>query len=171
MSDNLNIPVGTKALIFSKLYYGVLSKNLESLDIERYYSILYFLHTNNGCSQQWICNNLAIDKTAMVKVMDYLIEADYVRRKVNPDDRREHFVVLTKKGMKRTEEIVKSFNAIDRDLFSSVSKEDKETFLRMLNSLSLKLEEMPGNDLFFNYRKTAKKNLNKKTKVRNEKNS
>jgi DNA-binding MarR family transcriptional regulator len=171
MNDNLNIPVGTKALIFSKLYYGVLSKNLEGLDIERYYSILYFLQTNNGCSQQCICNNLAIDKTAMVKVMDYLIAADYVRRKVNPDDRREHFVMLTKKGMKRTDEIVKSFNTIDKELFSNVAKEDKEIFLSTLNALSLKLEEMPGNDLFFNYRKTAKKNLTKKTKVRNEKNS
>src|ERR1044071_8323646 len=123
MSDNLNIPVGTKALIFSKLYYGVLSKNLENLDIERYYSILYFLHGNNGCSQQHICNNLAVDKTAMVKVMDYLIKADYVRRKVNPYDRREHFIVLTKKGMKRTEEIVRSFNAIDKEMFSNISKE------------------------------------------------
>ena len=54
------IPIGTKALILSKYYYGVLSKSLENIDSERYFSILYFLNENNGCNQQCICNNLAI---------------------------------------------------------------------------------------------------------------
>ena len=108
MKEVLDIPVGTKALILSKLYYGVLSKNLESLDIERYYSVLHYLHYHNGASQQSICNKLAIDKTAMVKVIDYLIKADYVERKVNPADRREHFVTLSKKGIKQTELVVKA---------------------------------------------------------------
>ena len=41
-----DIPVGTRALILSKYYYGVLSKSLENLEIERYYSVLYFLFEN-----------------------------------------------------------------------------------------------------------------------------
>jgi len=168
-----DIPVGTRALILSKLYYGVLSRSLEELDIERYFSILYFLNENNGCNQQCICNNLAIDKTAMVKVIDYLIKAGYVTRKVNPEDRREHFVVLTKKGQKHTEEIVKSFNAIDEQIFSVISKSDKTTFTRVLNLLSDKLRILPGNDLFFNYKKTAVRPLKKRliprmTKVKQE---
>ena len=100
MPTNANyakLSVGTKALILSKLYYSVLSKSLENLDVERYYSILFFLNEHNGCNQQNICNNLAIDKTAMVKVIDHLIKVGFVDRNVNPDDRREHFIVLTKK--------------------------------------------------------------------------
>lgn len=152
----MDIPVGTKALILSKLYYGVLSKSLEDLDIERYFSILYFLDQNNGCSQQCICNNLAIDKTAMVKVIDYLIKADYIKREVNPEDRREHFIVLTKKGQKRTEEIVNSFNAIDNEMFSGVSKKEVDTFNKILDKVSANLKNMPRTDLFFNYKKTTK---------------
>lgn len=152
----MDIPVGTKALILSKLYYGVLSKSLEELDIERYFSILYFLDQNNGCSQQCICNNLAIDKTAMVKVIDYLIKADYIKREVNPEDRREHFIVLTKKGQKRTQEIVSSFNAIDKEMFSDVSKKDIDTFNKILDKVSANLKNMPRTDLFFNYKKTTK---------------
>lgn len=152
----MDIPVGTKALILSKLYYGVLSKSLEELDIERYFSILYFLEQNNGCSQQCICNNLAIDKTAMVKVIDYLINADYIKREVNPEDRREHFIVLTKKGQKRTEEIVSSFNVIDNEMFSGVSKKDVDTFNKVLDQVSENLKNMPRTDLFFNYKKTTK---------------
>lgn len=151
-----DIPVGTRALILSKLYYGVLSKSLEDLDIERYFSILYFLNDNNGCNQQCICNNLAIDKTAMVKVIDYLMKAGYIARKVNPGDRREHFIVLTKKGKLRSEDIVKSFDAIDAQIFGSVSKNDRDVFLKVMNRLSDNLKMLPGDDLFFNYRKTGR---------------
>lgn len=153
------IPVGTQALILSKFYYGVISKTLEDLDIERYFSILYFLSENNGCNQQCICNHLAIDKTAMVKVIDYLIKADYVKRTVNPNDRRQHFITLTKKGQKRTEEIVKAFNNLDDEIFASVSKKDKAMFISVLSLLTINLKAFPANDLFFNYKRTSKKEL------------
>lgn len=147
----MDIPVGTRALILSKLYYGVLSKSLEKLDIERYFSILYFLNENNGCSQQRICNNLAIDKTAMVKVINYLMKAGYIDRQINPEDRREHFIVLTKKGQKHTDEIVKSFNSIDERIFFSVSKSDRTTFIKVLNQLSDNLKTLPGDTISINY--------------------
>jgi MarR family transcriptional regulator, transcriptional regulator for hemolysin len=152
-----NVPVGTKALIFSKWYYGVLSKNLENIDTDRYYSVLYFLHYHNGCCQQHICNNLAIDKTAMVKVIDHLIKKGLVDRNVNPNDRREHFIVLTKKGSKQSEEIVKAFQAIDDKIFSSVTKQERQLFEKVLSTLSVNLKDLPSNDLFFNYKKTARK--------------
>jgi len=151
-----DIPVGTKALILSKYYYGVLSKRLEGIEVERYYSILYFLQENNGCTQQHICNHLATDKTAMVKVIKYLAEAGYVSRKMNENDKREHRIALTKKGIYRTKEIVNCFNAIDKQIFSIINKKERETFLVVLEKLSGHLQGLPGNDLFFNYKKTKK---------------
>ena len=151
------VPVGTQALILSKLYYGVLTKSLENLDIDRYYSILYFLNNNNGCSQQFICNHLAIDKTAMVKVIDYLIKANCIIREVNPIDRREHVVILTKKGQKHTEEIVKSFNAIDETLFSGISKSDRAAFTKVMTVVTGNLKELPGDVISFNCTKANKK--------------
>lgn len=160
MPTNINyakLSVGTKALILSKLYYSVLSKSLEDLDVERYYSILFFLNENNGCNQQCICNNLAVDKTAMVKVIDYLIKVGFVDRNVNPDDRREHFIVLTKKGLKQTAEIVKAFQDIDKEIFSSIPKEEQAIFNNVMCKLSSKLKQLPANDLFFNYKQTARR--------------
>ena len=149
--------VGVKALILSKLYYSVLSKSLESLDVERYFSILNFLHDNNGCNQQCICDNLAIDKTAMVKVIDYLIKANFVERKLNPNDRREYFIVLTKRGLKQTKEIVNAFKRIDEKIFTNTSKQDQLIFHKMLGLISAKLKELPATDLFFNIKKTRNK--------------
>jgi MarR family transcriptional regulator for hemolysin len=153
---DLKLPVGTRALIMSKLYYGVLSRSLEDLDIERYYSVLHFLSANNGCSQQCICNHLAIDKTAMVKVIDTLVEGGYISKKVNPKDRREHFITLTKKGLRYTDKIVRSFQAIDDEIFAGVSDRDKAVFNRVLGSMSSRLKALPYNDLFFNYKKTGR---------------
>jgi len=153
---NSDIPVGTKALILSKYYYGVLSKSLEGLEVERYFSILYFLKENNGCTQQHICNNLAIDKTAMVKVIDYLTGAGYVVKTVNKKDRREYFIELTKIGLQRTKDIVKCFKAIDEKMFANINAQEQAVFLQVLEKLSSSLKEMPSNDLFFNYKKTQK---------------
>ncbi len=152
------LPIGTKALILSKLYYSVLSKKLESIDVERYYSILFFLMDNNGCSQQQICNNLAIDKTAMVKIIDYLVKIGYIRKKTNLKDRREHFIELTKKGINQTKQIVKSFNTLDEELFSDISINKKNIFNEVICNLSTKLKNLPATDLFFDYKKTKRKN-------------
>ncbi len=154
----VQLPIGTKALILSKLYYSVLSKKLESIDVERYYSILFFLMDNNGCSQQQICNNLAIDKTAMVKIIDYLVNIGYIRKKTNLKDRREHFIELTKKGINQTKQIVKSFNTLDEELFSDISINKKNIFNEVICNLSTKLKNLPATDLFFDYKKTKRKN-------------
>lgn len=152
----MDLPVGTKALILSKWYYGVLSKTLEHLDVDRYYSILYFLNENDGCTQQHICNNLAIDKTAMVKVIDCLIKMGMVQRKINPDDRRQQLIILTKKGIKQTAEVVNAFETLDAEIFSNVATADKDIFIKVLCQLSSNLKTLPSNDLFFNYQKTIK---------------
>lgn len=156
-THELEIPIGTQALIFSKHYYSVLSKHLESIDIERYYAVLYFIYKNRNCKQQEISNSLGIDKSAMVKVIDYLIKTGFVDRNINPNDRREHFIVFTKKGLRQTEVIVNSFDEIDKEMFSEIKENDKEIFLEVLAHLTTHLSSLPATDLFFNYKKTARK--------------
>lgn len=155
--EQFETPLGTRALIFSKRYYGVLSKTLENIDVERYYSVLYYIQKQEGnCCQQSICNQLAIDKTAMVKILDSLTKAGFIERKTNPKDRREHVVVLSAKGKKQTKEIEKAFKNLDRELFNGISEKDKRVFLEVLSRSTENLTQLPANDLFFNYKKTKK---------------
>ncbi len=153
----MEIPVGTKMFIVSKLYYGVLSKSLENLDTERYFAVLHYIQNNNGCCcQQNICDQLAIDKTAMVKILDVLTKAGFTERKTNPKDRREHFISLSEKGKKQTKEITKAFQKLDLEMFNGVSEKDKLTFMNVLSRTSENVKQLPANDLFFNYKKTKK---------------
>lgn len=155
---NNELPVGTRALILSKLYYGALSKSLDNLDVERYYSVLFFLYNHQNCCQQVVCDNLRIDKTAMVKVLDYLSKAGYIERTTNPADRREHFIRLSKKGEKQTKKIVQSFDSIDEKAFLNISEGERKTFLKVMQLVCKNLDTLPSDDLFFNYKKTKAKN-------------
>lgn len=157
VKQDIEIPTGTRTLIVSKLYYGILSKKLEKAEIERYFSILYFIRNNNGCCcQQDICDTLYIDKTAMVKVLDTLSKAGMIERKTNPKDRRQYYISLSKKGQAKTKELSKTFSEIEEELFRNVSVKDRETFITVLDQLTGNLESVPKNDLFFNYKKTRK---------------
>lgn len=159
--NTIEIPTGTKTLIFSKLYYGVLTKNLAKLDIDRYFAVILFLNANEKSCQQTICNNLMMDKAAMVKVLDYLTKAGYIHRITNPNDRREHFIELTEKGIKKSKEIIKSVNEIEQKAFSGVSKKDAVIFNKVLHSLSNNIKELPSTNLFFNYKNTKNKPIKK----------
>ena len=64
--------------------------------------------------------------------------------------------MLTKKGQKRTEEIVRSFTVLDKEMFSGVSKKEVDTFNKILDKVAANLKNMPRTDLFFNYKKTTK---------------
>lgn len=150
------LPIGTETLILSKLYYGVLNKSLEHLDVERYYSVLIYLHDHKKCCQQTICNDLMIDKTAMVKVLDYLSKNGYIERKTNPEDRREHFISLSAKGLQGTKEILKAIRLIEKNTFKGISEHERNSFKRVLLQMTTNLKEMPSNDLFFNYKRTKK---------------
>lgn len=152
--EDIKLPVGTQAFILSKMYYGALTKSLENMDIERYFSVLYFLHNNKNCCQQVVCDNLKIDKTAMVKVMDYLSKAGFVERKTNPKDRREHFITLSKKGEKQTKEIVKSFNKLDESSFNGISPAERKAFEKVMLKVCDNLKELPADHLTFNYKKS-----------------
>ncbi len=153
----IEIPIGTKTMILSKIYYGVLSKDLEETEAERYFTILYYIQNNNGCCcQQDICDSLYLDKTAMVKKLDSLAKAGFIERKVNPDDRRQHYVSLSKKGVQETKKIVKSFAAIDKKMFTNISGKDKNTFKKVLEKLTENLKDVPKNELLFKYKKPKK---------------
>jgi MarR family transcriptional regulator for hemolysin len=151
----IKIPIGTKTLILSKLYYGILSKSLEKLDTDRYYAILNYIQNNNGCCcQQNICDSLFVDKTAMVKILDSLTKSGLIERKVNPEDRRQHYILLSKKGEKQTKEITKTFSIIEKQMFRDISENDKHTFKTVLEHITENLKGIPKNDLFFDYKKT-----------------
>jgi MarR family transcriptional regulator for hemolysin len=153
-----SLPFGRSLAILAKTYFGALTKRLEHLEIERHYSILIFIeNAKEGCTQQCICDCLKIDKVTMVGTLDYLIKKKFVKKTINPDDRREHFIRLTDKAIKILPEIHKAIEGLNNEAFKGMSKEKQKDVYQALHLLQTNLDPLPSQKIYINYKKAARK--------------
>lgn len=160
MSANLceSLPFGRSLAILAKSYYGALTKRLEHLEIERYYSILILIEDSEGaCTQQYICDKLKMDKVSMVRIMDYLIEKKFVKKNLNPNDRREYLVELSKKATNLLPEIHAAIDEVNKAAFKGVSKEKQRELYSQLSLVQQNLDQQPSQKIFINYKKANKR--------------
>ena len=98
----------------TKQYIGTLSAKLEGVPVQRYYYPLYIIGKSSGkiCQQQ-LADQLLMDKVSIVRILNALTEDGYIERKVNPEDRREHLLHITKKGKPWVKSIENSLKETD----------------------------------------------------------
>jgi len=160
MSENPileKIPLGRSLSLLAKTYFGALTKRLEHLEIERHYSVLIVIEgAGEGCTQQHICKSMRIDKVSMVRIIDYLIEKKYVKKLLNENDRREHFIALTPKARKIMPEIYTEIEGLNDVAFKGISKEKRKEFYRQMALIYTNTEDLPAHKFFVNYKKAPK---------------
>ena len=148
-------PLGRRFGLLMRLYFGALTKKLEALDIDRHYSILILLEASEeNCSQQYISNLLKIDKASMVRVIDYLVKKGYIRRGVNPKDRREHHICLTEKARRMLPKIHKAINSLNETATAGLTASQIKSFHAGLDQLTLNLLDEPAHTIIVNVKKT-----------------
>ncbi len=147
-------PLGRRFGLLMRLYFGALTKKLEALDIDRHYSILILLESSEqDCCQQDISNILKIDKTSMVRMIDYLVKKGYIKRLVNPKDRREHRVCLTPKARKTLPRIHKAIDELNDIATLGLSSRQLKSFYDGLDTLTDNLASEPGHTIIVNFTK------------------
>jgi MarR family transcriptional regulator, transcriptional regulator for hemolysin len=159
MNESLitSLPFGRSLAVLAKTYFGALTSRLEHLEIERHYSVLIFIEgATRGCTQQCICDCLKIDKVSMVGILDYLIKKKYIKKTVNPDDRREHLIELTLKAKKTLPEIHQAIDSLNREAFKGLTKDEQKTLYAFINKIQLNLDPLPSNKIYINYKKAPK---------------
>jgi DNA-binding MarR family transcriptional regulator len=140
-----NFPLGRKLGLLSRLYYGALLKRFEGMAIEKHYSVLIILDSEKGkCSQQHISDLLGIDKATMVRMIDYLVKKDCVKREDDPSDRRAYNIRLTPKGKRMLPKIHKGMKALNEAAQDGLSAKDREAFGRILDRLYINLVREPS---------------------------
>lgn len=153
------LPFGRCLAILTKSYFGALTKRLEHLEIERYYSILILIENSpNGCSQQYICDHLKMDKVSMVRIIEYLTNKKFVKKVLNPLDRREYFVMLTSKAIKTMPQIHQAISDVTNEAMRGISKQDQKIMYNSLSAIQKNLESLPSQKIYINYKKASKKN-------------
>jgi MarR family transcriptional regulator, transcriptional regulator for hemolysin len=156
-------PLGRSLSLLAKIYFGALTKRLEHLEIERHYSVLIFIEgIKEGCTQQYICDSLKIDKVSMVRILDYLIKKKFVKKVVNSKDRREHFVELTPKAEKVMLEIHAEIKNLNNIAFKGLSKQKQKEFYKNIALIYENVKELPAHKFFVNYKKANKEKNHEK---------
>jgi len=141
-------PLSKNLGLVAKMYLGVLSKLLDHLDIEKHFGILVMIEQcEQGCTQQYIANANRIDKASMVRIIDVLVERELIERMVNPEDRREHRIVLTEKAKKMMPELHKGIQELNKLCMHNLSQVEMEMFSKTLCVISDNLKNLPAHEI------------------------
>lgn len=130
---------------------SILSKRIKHLDINRYYYPLTLIYLNSGkLSQKALAELLDKDKSAIVTIIDVLSETGYVKRVVNPGDRREHLISTTAKAEKEVPQIIAAYHDLNADLTKDITAQEMDVFFKVLQQMKMNMQpflnQEAGND-------------------------
>jgi DNA-binding MarR family transcriptional regulator len=148
------LPLGRHLSLVTKMYVGALSKKLEHLELKKNYSILILIENSEAkCTQQFLCDFLKIDKASMVRIIDDFVKKKYLKRAVNPNDRREHRLELTPKAKKIMPEIYSGIKELNSKAMSGLNKKQAQDFYKSISVINANLSKEPANQIIINYKK------------------
>jgi DNA-binding MarR family transcriptional regulator len=143
----LHMPLGKICSMVTKPYYGALTKKMESLKLEKNFSVLILLEENKDCTQQYIASTLQIDKVSMVKIIDGFTKQGLVKRTQNPKDRREYFVELTPKGQKILPAIHKAIKELNDIAFKDFTQKERDAFDKAIIKVYHNVKHFPSSHI------------------------
>lgn len=115
-------PLGRITGRISRVFFGALQNRLSHLDIERSFYPLLLIHAGkNELTQQELANELMTDKVQVVRIVNYLSKAGYVKRVQNQKDKRQYKLYLTNKGEEAIPHIQQVVNELSNIAFQKIS--------------------------------------------------
>lgn len=152
------IPLGLNFSLLAKKYVGIINKRLNKLSIDRYYYIIALIDASDEpITQQDLANRFSIDKAAVVGIVAYLSNHNYIKRTVNPKDRRQYILKLTPKGKKVVPEIYKVYKEVNQIALEGIEQKDVDKFYYMLEKICENFSHIPSENFFLKFTKTKSK--------------
>ncbi|MBC7429323.1 MAG: MarR family transcriptional regulator [Bacteriovorax sp.] len=97
--------------------------------------VLYVLCTGAVTNQLTLGQDLGIDKATIVKIIDKLEQLNFVKREVDPTDRRSKLLSITPKGKKILDKIASVKKEVEELIFKDFSKEEKDQLTKLVPKL------------------------------------
>lgn len=104
--------------------------------------VMLTLASEPGVTAAEITNRWAIEKMAVNRAIQRLVDNGHVSRTRDPDDRRSYRLALTAKGDKLYEKIAPHANKRYRELVSSVSNDELRSLVATLQKMIRRAEEL-----------------------------
>lgn len=146
-----------KLSILAKKYFGILTYHASDKTIDKYQTMLRMIVKHQGVSQQDLANMTDVDKSSIVRIVDYLESKGLVERKENPDDRRAYLITPTSKAYAVAESMGRDYQMVNDWAFKGFSKTEREVFYTMLERISQNIMPIPSDQYIVQYLKTLGK--------------
>lgn len=146
-------PIGHTFIVLSKYYLVLLDEQLKKSPLEKYHYPFWYIAQNSGnLNQQQMAESLDIDKVAVVRMIDYFEKIGFVERKMNPADRRCHYLHITELGKSYVKPIEDALKAVDL-LFFEEMKSKCTSWHNELIALSNKFKGISKDKITFEFKR------------------
>ena len=121
-------------------YTKVLNRSFQNAgyDLSReQYELLEVLWEQDHVNQQNISKRLQKDKYNVTKLLNTLQKRGYVQRKMDKEDKRSNFVVLTEKGVESRHTLRQIVEQVHTDISVTLSPQELKSAIWVLKKLNL----------------------------------
>ena len=145
--------IGMEIHIAAKLLFRNLQSEQKKAgldDIDGIYGwILGYLYHNRNTAvyQKNIEAEFSIGRSTVTSIVKTLEESGYIRRVSVPEDARLKKLLLTEAGIQKHLDTISLFDKIEEASADGISKEDLETFFRVLDKIKNNTENMMGGSI------------------------
>ena len=102
--------------------------------------LLFLLRENNLQTMSELSQTLTIEGSAMTGLVDRLERYGFVNREINPDDRRQFRIGITKRGLEELSRAEKVIRKTNESIKSDFTDQDIDAFKKVLNSFFKKFK-------------------------------
>ncbi|HVW95172.1 MAG TPA: MarR family transcriptional regulator [Mucilaginibacter sp.] len=140
---NFGEDLSLQVMLANKSYNNYLFKVLKEIDVYQHYQIILLLSRSGGrTTQKFICENLQIEKSNIVSIIDLLEKKNYVTREVNFKDRRGKLIGITPKASYIIEMLDNLFSLFEEEISNEISWQEMHNCLRVLQKVNDKLKDL-----------------------------
>lgn len=122
--------------LFFRLWRATHTRTAEALDsinlTPALFALLNVLGARDGAIQQQLSSDMAIDPSAMVKMINELENAGLAERRRRPNDRRAWEVVITPTGRRALERARQLVAQVEDEVLGGLTQPDRGQLLKLL---------------------------------------
>jgi DNA-binding MarR family transcriptional regulator len=93
-------------------------------------------------TQLALARQLGVDRTVMTYLIDDLVSAGLVERRVDPSDRRARHVATTARGRRLLPELDRRLGKVEEQVIAGLSRAEADRFRKLLRTAANELERV-----------------------------
>jgi DNA-binding MarR family transcriptional regulator len=134
---------------FQRLYSRSLAARLAPLDVHPgYLGVLHYLWQGDGVTQKILFGLMPVEQATLSNTLKRMERDGLIERSPNPDDKRNHIISLTHKGMSAKAPVIQAIGDLRAAVNTGLTVTDRRYFRRIMRQMTEALEADQAEPLF-----------------------